>query len=212
MQMKIRFSQLPLAALAVTLVSGLGCQTAKKPTVSLSSPAQAPPPPVQTHSAPPVRVNAVRAQAESQKPAPAPVPQAAPATEAKPDPVKELVAKAEAEYKAGIDQSLAGQPDQAKDHFDRAFGILLNSPAGMHSDPRFQKEFDRVTEGVSTLEAASQPASETPAADQKPDEEKSEPAPIDEANEVTNYPVDPKLKAKAAAEIKATHSDLPLMM
>src|SRR5438046_7266814 len=81
----------------------------------------------------------------------------------------------------------------------------------MRSDPRFQKEFDRVTEGVSTLEAASQPASDN-APEQKADEEKSEPAPIDEANEVTNYPVDPNLKAKAAAEIKATHSDLPLMM
>ena len=212
MQMKITFSQLPLAALAVTLAAGLGCQTAKKPTASMSRPPQAPPPPVQTHSAAPVRVSAVHAQAEPQKPAAAPVPQAAPQTEAKTDLVQGLITKAETEYKAGIDQSLAGQPDQAKDHFDRAFGILLNSPAGMHSDPRFQKEFDRVTEGVSTLEAASQPASETPAADQKPDEEKSEPAPIDEANEVTNYPVDPKLKAKAAAEIKATHSDLPLMM
>jgi len=199
MQMKIRFSQLPLAALAVTLAAGLGCQTAKKPTASLSRPPQAAPPPVQAQPAPPVRVNAVRSQAEPQKPAPVPVPQAAPQTEAKADPVQGLITKAETEYKAGIDQSLAGQPDQAKDHFDRAFGILLNSPAGMHSDPRFQKEFDRVTEGVSTLEAASQPASETPAADQKPDEEKSEPAPIDEANEVTNYPVDPELKAKAAA-------------
>src|SRR5229473_1159206 len=39
-----------------------------------------------------------------------------------------------------------------------------------------------------------------------------EPDPIDEANEVTNYPVDPSLKAQATAEIKATHSDLPLMM
>ena len=212
MQMKITFSQLPLAALAVTLAAGLGCQTAKKPTASMSRPPQAPPPPVQTHSAAPVRVSAVHAQAEPQKPAAAPVSQAAPQTEAKTDLVQGLITKAETEYKAGIDQSLAGQPDQAKDHFDRAFGILLNSPAGMHSDLRFQKEFDRVTEGVSTLEAASQPASETPAADQKPDEEKSEPAPIDEANEVTNYPVDPKLKAKAAAEIKATHSDLPLMM
>ena len=80
----------------------------------------------------------------------------------------------------------------------------------MRSDPRYQKEFDRITEGVSTLEAASQPPPDSAA--EKPEEQKSEPAPIDEANEVTNYPVDPNLKAKAAAEIKATHSDLPLMM
>ena len=42
-------------------------------------------------------------------------------------------------------------------------------------------------------------------------QQKSEPAPIDETNEVTP-PVDANIKAKAEAEIKATHSDLPLMM
>src|SRR5205085_790167 len=39
----------------------------------------------------------------------------------------------------------------------------------------------------------------------------AEPAPIDEANDVTP-PVDANTKAKAEAEIKNTHSDLPLMM
>ena len=42
-------------------------------------------------------------------------------------------------------------------------------------------------------------------------EQKSEPAPIDEANELTPA-VDEKVKAQAEAEIKSTHSDLPLMM
>src|SRR5947208_2792947 len=40
----------------------------------------------------------------------------------------------------------------------------------------------------------------------------SERAPIDGGIAATNYPVDPILKAKAAAEIKATHTHLPLMM
>ena len=42
-------------------------------------------------------------------------------------------------------------------------------------------------------------------------EQKSEPAPIDEANDVT-FPVDPSVKAKAEAELLKTHSDLPLVM
>ena len=42
-------------------------------------------------------------------------------------------------------------------------------------------------------------------------EQKSEPAPIDEANELTPA-VDQTIKAKAEAEIKSTHSDLPLVM
>ena len=209
MQMKIRFSHIPLAALTVTLFAGLGCQTAKKPASSSLVRAQAAPPPIQAQSAPPPgpHVSASHPKVEPQKSASAPAPVTQ--QDAKPDPVQELITKAEAEYKAGLDLSLAGQTEQAKGHFDRAFNLLLGSPAGMRSDPRYQKEFDRITEGVSTLEAASQPPD---SAAEKPEEQKSEPAPIDEANEVTNYPVDPNLKAKAAAEIKATHSDLPLMM
>ncbi len=42
-------------------------------------------------------------------------------------------------------------------------------------------------------------------------EQRSEPAPIDEANDIT-FPVDPNIKAKAEAEIKTTKSDLPLVL
>ena len=42
-------------------------------------------------------------------------------------------------------------------------------------------------------------------------EQRSEPAPIDEANDIT-FPVDPKIRAQAEAEIKTTKSDLPLML
>src|SRR5437016_2181168 len=42
-------------------------------------------------------------------------------------------------------------------------------------------------------------------------EPKSEPEPIDDVDEV-NFPVDPNIKAKAEADVKATHSDLPLML
>ncbi len=40
---------------------------------------------------------------------------------------------------------------------------------------------------------------------------RAEPAPIDEANNIT-FPVDPSIKAKAQAELANTHSDLPLML
>src|SRR5215470_13107719 len=207
MDMRIRISYIPLAALAAMLVSGLGCGSARKPVSSYLPPKQSAPPSVQSKASTPAPATPQRAAVEPQKPSPtAPAPQA----EMKPDAVQQLIAKAEAEYKIGTDQSLAGHSEEAKAHFDRAFNVLMSASADMRSDPRFQKEFDRVTEGVSTLEAAEQPAAEP--VEQKADEEKSEPAPIDEANEVSNYPVDPNLKAKAAAEIKATHSDLPLMM
>lgn len=131
------------------------------------------------------------------------------ASQPKPDPVADLIASVEKEYQAGEAEFAAGNKDTAKDHFDKAFNLLMNSSADVRADARYQPEFDRVLAGENKveLEALQQQASTDNTAEQK-----AEPAPIDEANEVTNYPVDPNLTAKAAAEIKATHSDLPLMM
>jgi len=211
MHMKIKHFRVLIAASAV-LFGGLGCQTAHKPTAGIV-PAQAPPPPAQqakqTKPAKPAVAqktqsatkNEPASQARNQPSSPA-----KPKPAAKPDPVAELIAKVEKEYQAGLDQYNSGDKDAAKEHFDRAFNMLLESPAEVHADPRFQPEFDRVLDDVNRLELASVQQS-----DAAP-EQKAEPAPIDEANAVTNYPVDPNLRAKATAEIKATHSDLPLMM
>jgi membrane-bound lytic murein transglycosylase D len=212
MHMKIKHFRMLIAASAV-LFGGLGCQTAHKPNASVSATSQAPPPPAQqaklakapksvvAQKTPPAPKNEPPAETTDQSSAPA-----KPKSAAKSDPVAELVAKVEKEYQAGLDQYNSGDKDAAKEHFDRAFNMLLDSPEGVRSDARFQPEFDRVLDDVNKLELAAVQQSDSAA------EQKAEPAPIDEANAVTNYPVDPNLKAKATAEIKATHSDLPLMM
>jgi membrane-bound lytic murein transglycosylase D len=81
---------------------------------------------------------------------------------------------------------------------------LLGSNLDVRSDDRLQKEFDRVVEGVNQLYPGG-PAAEADA------QQKSEPAPIDETNGLAPT-ADASVKAKAEAEIKSTHSDLPLMM
>ena len=126
-------------------------------------------------------------------------------TEPKPDPVADLIAQVEKQYQSGQDNYKAGHLEAAKQDFDQAFNLLLESPLEIRSDERLQREFDRLLDGVTNLEleALQQGDGFT--------EQKSEPAPIDEANEVT-YPVDPGIKAKAEAEVKETHSDLPLML
>jgi membrane-bound lytic murein transglycosylase D len=199
-----------LIAVSAGVISGVGCQSAQKPASHLLPASKTAPPPIQQKSQPAKsssddrpQVASWSSQGSSQGDTASPAKSQA---EAKPDPVAELIAKVEKEYQAGLDQYNAGQKDAAKEHFDRAFNMLLATPAEQRNDPRFQPEFDRVLESVNELELAALQQSE-PAPEQK-----AEPAPIDEANEVTNYPVDPNLKAKATAEIKATHSDLPLMM
>jgi len=201
MEMRVKLFHMPVAALLAALLAGFGCASAKKPVSVLPA----------FQGAPPVQAAAAKASHPQTPPAAAPTPTPVPKPEVKlaeikPDPVVELIAKAEKERHAGEEEYGAGNKDAAKEHFDRASALLNDAPSEIHSDLRVQHEYARVAEGLSKLEAtALQPADNA-------SEEKSEPAPIDEANEVTNYPVDPSLKAKAAAEIKATHSDLPLMM
>jgi len=192
--MKIRKLYLLIAAVVALVLGSIACQTAQRPATLL---------PTGKSTAP----------ALSASPAPAPQPntevKAAPTaptqTEIKPDAVAELIAQVEKEYRKGQDEYKAGHLEAAKENFDRAFNLLLGSSLDVRTDERLQQEFDRVLDGVNGLElqALQQGDGFT--------EQKSEPAPIDEANEVT-YPVDPNVKAKAEAEVKATHSDLPLMM
>ena len=123
----------------------------------------------------------------------------------KADPVADLISKAEKDYQQGRQEHQAGHLEAAKKDFDRAFDTLVESPTELRSDERLQAELDKIVEQVSGLETV---------ALQEGDgftEQKAEPAPIEEANEVT-FPVDPNIKAKAEAEIKETHSDLPLVL
>jgi membrane-bound lytic murein transglycosylase D len=119
------------------------------------------------------------------------------------DPVGELVAKVEREYQKGLANYQAGRTDEAKENFDTAFNALLESDLDVRSDERLQKEFERISDGVNQLNLVNLASD--------PEAQKSEPAPIDETNGITPA-ADPNVRAKAQAEIKSTHSDLPLMM
>ena len=121
------------------------------------------------------------------------------------DPIGDLIARVEKEYQSGQDNYRAGHLEAAKQNFDSAFNQLLGSGFDLRSDDRLQRELDRILDGINGLELAALQQGDGFA------EQKSEPAPIDEANELTPT-VDENVKAKAEAEIKSTHSDLPLMM
>jgi membrane-bound lytic murein transglycosylase D len=164
-------------------------------------PAQAQAPALTAASTPP--------DPRKQKPAVAAEPQSKPqvpqALQA--DPIADLIARVEKEYQAGRDNYQAGHLEAAKQDFDSAFNQLLGSGFDLQSssDDRLERELDRILDGVNGLDLAALQQGDGFA------EQKSEPAPIDEANELTPA-VDPNVKAKAEAEIKSTRSDLPLMM
>jgi len=187
------------ALLAAALAATLACQSAQKSS-SFMLPAQAQAPAVIASSSPP---DPHQQKTAGSAAAPQSKPPVARALEV--DPVADLIARVEKEYQSGQDNYRAGHLEAAKQNFDSAFNQLLGSGFDLHSDDRLEPELDRILDGINGLELAALQQGDGFA------EQKSEPAPIDEANELTPA-VDQNVKAKAEAEIKFTRSDLPLMM
>src|SRR6202158_2529107 len=197
--MGIKKLTLLIASLTAMLLAGSACHTeqrqAKLPAPQANAPAM-------TAAVPAVPASVAQKESDP-KPAPSKTVQTAPQPKA--EPVADLIANAEKEYQAGEGKFRAGDLEAAKRSFDHAVDLLLQSPAEIRSDERVQHELERVLEGVNRPELAAL-QSDNPAPQQK-----AEPAPIDEVNDLTP-PVAPNVKPRAEAEIKATHSDLPLML
>jgi len=198
--MRLSSHRLPSILICGLLAATLGCQTAQKSTFMPPPRAQAPAllsgaaPPSGERKAPATSTVSAAAQ---------PDPEASKALAI--DPIADLIARVEKEYLAGQQNYRDGHLEAAKHDFDAAFSLLLESGFDLQSDDRLEAELNRILEGTTSTEFEALQVGDGFA------EQKSEPAPIDEANEVTP-PVDPNVKAKAEAEIKSTHSDLPLMM
>jgi membrane-bound lytic murein transglycosylase D len=122
-----------------------------------------------------------------------------------PDPVDALIAQAEKHLAAGQANYAAGHLEAAKQNFDQAFNLLVSSNFDIRNNDRLDREFSKVIESVYELELVALKQGDGFS------EPRSEPAPIDEANDIT-FPVDPNIKAKAETEIKTTKSDLPLVL
>ena len=201
-----------IAILACLMMSVGACQSAHKRVAVVppsAPPALKPAPQPQASGS----LNQTAAAQDSQSPneAPAQAVQAdqASASTPAPDAIDDLIAKVEKEYQAGLANYKAGAADDAKQHFDQAFNTLLDSELDIRSDGRLQREFDHIVDGVNQLSLGDEaPGNQTADSDQQ---QKSEPAPIDETNGMTPA-ADASTKAKVEAEIKSTHSDLPLMM
>jgi len=213
--MRVGSLKVRIGGLLLALFAACSCQTAQKPVALLppvSAPSIAKPaanpsgsPQAQSQPQPTVSASASQKSTPQQADANATVPvSAVPATPAPAaDAVAALVAQAEMEYQAGLASYKAGDATAAKQHFDNAFNTLLDSKLDIRSDDRLQEEFDRMVEGVDQLDLGG--------GGNDSEAQKSEPAPIDETNGITPA-ADANVIAKAQAEVKHTHSDLPLMM
>jgi membrane-bound lytic murein transglycosylase D len=184
----------------VVLAAGLICLVAceSKDTKKSAQPVtQAMAPSIQPSVATPVSLSKTP---EQQTAAPMQTPQPE-----KADRVPDMIAQAEKALADGQADYKAGHLDAAKQDFNHAVDILMQGPVDIKSDDRLQQEFDKITEEINKLEMVAFKEGDGFA------EQQPEPAPIDEANQVT-FPADASVTAKAEADLKNTQSDLPLMI
>lgn len=210
--MKLVILYVRTAFLASLIAAACGCHSGQK-----TATAKTPPPPAlkpvpqpsstvaakPAETATPAQKSEPKEDATAQKPSPATAPAAAPQA----DPIGDLIARAENQYQTGLTNYHAGKQDEARQNFDSALNELLGSNVDVRSDERLGKEFERIVQGVNDLYPGGTAEAD---ASQEP-QQKSEPAPIDVTNGITPS-ADARTKAKAEADIKNTHSDLPLMM
>jgi membrane-bound lytic murein transglycosylase D len=189
-------NRLKIVILALGLISLSACES--KDTKKSAQPVTlAMAPGIQQTAATPVSLSKTT-QEQAAAPAPTPQPE-------KSDPVPDIIAEAEKAYATGQEDYNAGHLDAAKQDFNHAVDILMQGPVDIKSDDRLQQEFDKITEEINKLEMVAFKEGDGFA------EQQPEPAPIDEANQVT-FPADASVTAKAEADLKNTRSDLPLMI
>jgi membrane-bound lytic murein transglycosylase D len=118
--------------------------------------------------------------------------------------VQQIINRAEAAYRSGVDNYRAGHLDAARLDFDSAVDSMLTSGMDLKTDPQLADEFDHLLNAVNSLEMAAlkQGNGFSPVL---------EAAPLDAANEVT-FPANAALTAKVTAELKTTQSDFPLVV
>ncbi|HZC42795.1 MAG TPA: LysM peptidoglycan-binding domain-containing protein [Acidobacteriaceae bacterium] len=114
-----------------------------------------------------------------------------------------LIATSKQAYDAGMSLYQAGEYQAAREDFDRAVDIFLTSGRDLKSDSVLNDAFEQRVDAINALELAS--------LQQSNGFSQQDQTPVGVANDVT-FPVDPNLLARAQADLKVTHSDLPLVV
>jgi membrane-bound lytic murein transglycosylase D len=180
-RLMLKSSWLPLlVALAAATVAS-GCGSSHGPSSVKVAPA--PPPPAAVQPAPPVA-------------APPPA-----------DPVAVLIDTSQKHFATGQRELQIGHLQRAREEFNRALEVLLESPYGARSEPRIREQFDRLVDRISAYEITA--LAEGDGFSEKP----TEPATIDELLSLSVFDTPAPTAAVAQAvrsDLKATSHDIPI--
>jgi len=124
------------------------------------------------------------------------------------DPVLTLIASSDAHFKAGQKELEQGHVEAAKQEFNRAVDVLLESPYGARTEPRIREHFDRLVDRISTYEIRALATGDGFT------EKKYEPASIDELLALSTTfgtPAAPKeLKETVKSDLEQAQHDIPI--
>lgn len=136
-----------------------------------------------------------------------PVAVPAPHVEPAPDPVQELLDRADRLFEQGRSELVLGHLAQAKEAFNASLEVLLESPQGVRSHPRVREHFDKLVDRIATLELTSLAAGDGFT------EQRAEPAPIDRLIDISIFetaPPAPETAQNVEADLAETEHDLPI--
>src|SRR5215210_4504760 len=138
-----------------------------------------------------------------------PVPEAAPAPAAPvEDPVAALIAASDRHFKAGQTELEEGHVEAAKQEFNRAINVLLESPYGGRTEPRIREHFDRLVDRISTYEVRALATGDGFT------EKRYEPASIDEllalSTSLGTPPAPLELKDTVQSDLNNVEHDIPI--
>jgi membrane-bound lytic murein transglycosylase D len=124
------------------------------------------------------------------------------------DPVATLIAASQKHFETGERELKAGHLEQARQEFDQAVGVLLESPYGARTDARMREHFDRLIDRVNAYEVTALEQGDGFT------EKKYEAAPIDELlKNATMYPApvaDDSTTATVKADLEKNAHDIPI--
>jgi membrane-bound lytic murein transglycosylase D len=132
-----------------------------------------------------------------------PVPQPPPPA----DPISTLIATSQQHFLAGEREFKVGHLERARQEFDRAVEVLLESPYGARTEPRLREHFDRLVDRINAHELTALAQGDGFS------EKKYEPASIDELLKIATFPK-PAANANTEKAVKddlaATEHDIPI--
>ncbi len=122
------------------------------------------------------------------------------------DPVVDLIAVSNGHFEAGQSELQLGHLDSARNEFNKALDVLLESPYGARSEPRIREHFDRLVERISATELTSLAQGEGFT------EKKYEPASIDDLLALSTFDTNPSAQTKQAVaeDLQSTDHDIAI--